>query len=152
MAEFRYGPVELYLVGFEGESPDPAFISALTDQVAGGTLRILDFVIVSRSEDGDLTIVEVGEDVGLDQLEMAAIGIASEEDIAELAVLVPPGSSAAVVALELAFVRDLASKLAATGGAVLSVERIPAPVVNALVEAIEELEDEIIEEELEEGE
>ena len=50
----------------------------------------------------------------------------------------PAGGSAAVVALELVYARKLASALAASGGVVLSAERIPAPVVNALVDAIEE--------------
>ena len=42
------------------------------------------------------------------------------------------------MALELVYARKLAGALAASGGVVLSSERIPAPIVNALVDAIEE--------------
>lgn len=140
MADFQYGPVELYLVGFEGDRPAPEVIEALTAQLEGGLVRLLDFVIVSRSDDGEVTVTEVDDESGdLDfgDIEFGAAGIAGEEDIEELAELIEPGTSAAVVALELVYARELASKLAASGGAVLSSERIPAPVVNAIVDAVD---------------
>jgi uncharacterized membrane protein len=138
MAEFRYGPVELYLVGFEGERPDPAVVQALVDLLDGGLMRLLDFVIISKSEDGDVEVVEVEDEAelyGLGDVELAEIGIAGEEDIAELAELVPPGGSAALVALEMVYARTLAEKVAASGAVVLSAERIPAPIVNAVLDA-----------------
>lgn len=140
MADFRYGPVELYLVGFEGDRPAPAVMQALTDQLSTGLVRLLDFVIISRSADGDVTVTEVedeSDEYGLGDVELGALGITGDDDIEELAALVEPGTSAAVVALELAYARELASKLAASGGVVLSSERIPAPVVNAIADAIE---------------
>lgn len=131
MATFEYGPVELYLVGFEGEAPSAGTLEALAELVESGLIRVLDFVVVSKAEDGDLTIIEIeDEDFPLDLHE---VGIAAEEDIAELAVLVPPGSSAAIVAMELVYARRLASSLAASGAVVLSAERIPAHVVNEVL-------------------
>jgi len=136
MADFRYGPVELYLVGFEGEAPDPGVIEALRDLVDGGLVRVLDFLIVSKSESGQVTIAEVeDEDFALDLHE---IGIAGDEDVDELAQLVPPGGSAAVVALELVYARALAERIAASGAVVLSAERIPAPIVNAVIDLANE--------------
>lgn len=138
MTEFRYGPVELYLVGFEGERPDPGVTAALVDLVGSGLVRLLDFVLVSKSDDGAIDIVEVENEVdlyGLGDIELAELGIASEEDIAELAELVPPGGSAVVVALEMTYARELASRVAASGAVVLSAERIPAPIVNAVLDA-----------------
>lgn len=132
MAEFRYGPVELYLVGFEGETPDAGVLSALADLVEGGTLRVLDLVLVSKTADGDVTIAEF-EDEEL-ALELHEVGIASEEDILELAELVPPGASAILVALELLYARTLAERVSAAGAIVLSAERIPAPIVNAVMD------------------
>ncbi|GAA3921800.1 DUF6325 family protein [Microbacterium invictum] len=138
MADFRYGPVELYLVGFEGDRPAPEVMDALTAQLDSGTVRLLDFVIVARSADGEVTVTEIDEDeYGFGDVELGAVGIAGEDDIDELAELIEPGASAALIALELVFARELASKLAASGGVVLSSERIPAPVVNAIVDVIE---------------
>jgi uncharacterized membrane protein len=145
MVEFRYGPVEFYLVGFEGERPDQGVVDALADLVDRGFVRLLDFAIVSKSEDGDVTVVEVEEDddrFGFVDIELAATGIAGDEDIAEFAELIPPGDSAALVAVELTYQRELASRLAASGGVVLASDRVPAPVVNALMDALEDAEEE----------
>lgn len=141
MTEFRYGPVELYLVGFEGDRPSAATIAALGELLEGGLVRLLDLVIVSKSEGGDVEIIEIedrAEEYGLGDIELAEIGITGDEDIAELVELVDPGTSAAIVALELVYARRLAQKLAESGGVVLSAERIPAPVVNAVMELAEQ--------------
>lgn len=141
MTEFRYGPVELYLVGFDGDRPSPDTISALADLLEGGLVRLLDFVIVSKSESGDVEVIEIEdqpEEYGFGSIELAEIGITGEEDIAELVELVEPGSSAAIVALELLYARRLSDRLAASGGVVLSAERIPAPIVNAIMDLAEQ--------------
>lgn len=140
MADFRYGPVELFLVGFEGERPAPAVIDALSAKLETGAVRLIDFVIVSRDAEGELTVTEIEDDpdhFGLDGVELGAIGITGSEDIDELASLIEPGSSAALVAFELVYQRELATQLAASGAVVLSTERIPATVINALIDDLE---------------
>jgi uncharacterized membrane protein len=141
MAEFTFGPVELYLVGFEGERPSPGVIGALVDLVGQGIVRLLDFVIVAKSEDGEITVTEIdaeAEGYGLVDVEIVAAGIAGDEDIADVSELIPPGTSAALVALELVYARTLAEQVAQSGGVVLRSERIPAPIVNAVLAAAEE--------------
>ncbi|MAP64176.1 MAG: hypothetical protein CMH34_10645 [Microbacterium sp.] len=136
MPEFRYGPVELYLVGFEGERPDAGTMGALSDLLENGLMRLLDLVLISKSDDGDVTIAEIEADEFA--LELHEVGIAGEEDIAELAELVPPGGSALLVALELVYARELAERVSSSGAVVLSAERIPAPVVNAVMDLADE--------------
>jgi hypothetical protein len=141
MTDFRYGPVEFYLVGFEGEGPDPAALGALADLLESGLVRLLDFVVISKNAAGDIAVVEIEGDLdsyGFAGADLETFGLAGDEDIAEFADLIPPGASAALVALELAFARTLAENLAATGGVVLATQRIPAPVVNALVDFVED--------------
>ena len=108
MPAFRYGPVELYLVGVEGERPDAGTMAALSDLLESGLMRLLDLVLISKSDDGDITVTEVEADEFA--LELHEVGIAGEEDIAELAELVPPGGSALLVALELSYARELAER------------------------------------------
>ncbi|WP_345801050.1 DUF6325 family protein [Microbacterium sp. AZCO] len=148
MVDFRYGPVELFLLGLEDERPDPQLLAELAQLVDGGVLRVLDFVVISKSESGDVSIVEIEDDSDdYAALDLVLSGITGEEDIAQLAELVPAGGSAAIVALELLYARRLAGALAASGGVVLTSERIPAPVVNALVDIVEEVAaEEILEE------
>lgn len=141
MPSFAYGPVELYLVGLEDQRPAPGVVEALAEVLEAGLVRLLDLVLISRDEDGDLTIIEIEEDAddyGFTGVELAAFGIVGDDDIDELAELVAPGTAAVLVALELAWARRLSERLATSGGELLSVERIPAPVVNALVDTIGE--------------
>ncbi len=141
MAQFTFGPVEFYLVGLAEDRPSPAIMAALNELIEAGTVRLLDFVLISKSGDGEVTLTETQENAGeygLEGVEFGAAGLAGDEDVEELAALVEPGTSAAVVVLELAWAKKLAEKLAAAGGEVLSVERIPAPIVNALVDSVDE--------------
>ncbi|KTR74595.1 hypothetical protein NS234_18705 [Microbacterium oxydans] len=115
-------------------------ISSGNLQLEGGLIRLLDFVIISKDADGTVTAIEIEdqtEEYGFGGIELAAAGIAGEEDIAELAELVEPGASAAVVAFELLYARRLAETVAASGAVVLSAERIPAAIVNAVLETAE---------------
>ena len=141
MNDFRFGPAEFYLVGFEGARPDPATFRALTDLVDSGVVRLLDFVVLSKSATGAVEIVELDADdgsLGLDDFAPIAAGLAGEEDVEALAGALEPGQSAAVVVLELAFARTLAQNLAAAGGQVLRSERVPAPVVNAMMDILDQ--------------
>ena len=141
MNDFRFGPAEFYLVGFEGERPDPTTFRALTDLVDSGVVRLLDFVLLSKSTSGEVEIVELdaeGESLGFDDFEPIAAGLAGEEDVEALADALAPGQSAAVVVLELAFARLLAQSLADAGGQVLRSERVPAPVVNAMMDILDQ--------------
>ncbi|AZS47576.1 DUF6325 family protein [Microbacterium oxydans] len=141
MNDFRFGPAEVYLVGFEGQRPDPATFRALTELVDSGVVRLLDFVVLAKSATGEVEIVELDDEDGkldLDGFEPIAAGLAGEEDVEALAAALAPGQSAALVVLELAFARTLAQKLAAAGGQVLRSERVPAPVVNAVMDILDQ--------------
>ncbi len=142
MAEFEYGPVELYLVGFEGDRMDEGTLDAIRELVEGGEIRLIDLLVISREDDGSVLITdydEISDEYGFEDIELAAIGLVAEEDAQEFAQGIPPGTSGALLAIELLWAKNLASKFAASGGIVLQTERIPAPVVNAaLAEAEEE--------------
>ncbi|GAB3575317.1 DUF1269 domain-containing protein [Leifsonia lichenia] len=142
MTEFEYGPAEFIVAQFEGERPTPGVIQAIVDLVGTGTVRLLDLLFVSRSLDGDVEIVEfedAGDEYGLTEITLEASGIAGSEDVDDIADLIDPGTSGAILVLEHTWAKDLASKFFAAGGSVVHAERIPAPVVNAvLAEASEE--------------
>lgn len=139
MAQFTFGPVEFYLVRLREGRPSPTVVAALVDLIDSGVVRLLDLLIIERSPDGIVTVTDVEEEpehFGFGDVEFAAIGLAGDEDVEELADLVEPGTTAGLVVFELAWARRLAEKVAAAGDEVLSVERIPAPVVNALIDAV----------------
>jgi hypothetical protein len=142
MTEFEYGPVDLYLVGFEGDRPGPGVLEAIAELIEGGEIRLLDLLIISRSNDGEVSVVEfddVSDEYGFGTVELEAVGLVADDDALELAQGIPPGMSGALLAVELLWAKRLASRFAESGGMVLQTERIPAPVVNAaLAEAEEE--------------
>lgn len=133
MTTFTLGPVEFYLISLADSQPAEAVIDELRDVVTTGTVQLLDLVVISKSDAGDVTVTEIEADVDL-----GAPGLAGDDDIAEFAAVIEPGTTAALVALELTWAKRIAEKLAAAGSEVIGVERIPAPVVNALLESIED--------------
>ncbi|MBX0298494.1 hypothetical protein K2F54_00730 [Cryobacterium sp. 1639] len=138
MVDFKYGPVEILLISFDGDRPGPALADALRELIREKTITLLDLLFVSRSMDGDLRIVEADdlpEKAQLPELNLGELGLAGMDDVEELAAELLPGTSAAVLVVELAWARNFASVLAASGGAVLYQERIPAAVVNEVLEA-----------------
>ena len=138
MVEFRYGPVEILLISFDGDRPGAALGRALRELVEEKTITLFDLLFVARDADGDLRIVEADDlpqKAELPDLQLGELGLAGLDDVEELAAELPPGTSAAVLVVELAWARNFASVLAASGGAVLHQERIPAAVVNEVLEA-----------------
>ena len=137
-AEFKYGPVEIFLIGFDGAHPGPDVLDAILELVQSGSVRLLDLLFVSRSRDGDLTVMELEEiedKYGLEGLEVIELGLAGEEDVDDLAGAIPPDTSAALLVIEHLWVREFADTLYRAGGRVLLTERIPAPVINEVVTA-----------------
>ena len=136
MADFEYGPVEIFLIGFDGERPGPDVVNAIVDVVQSGAVRLLDLLFVTKSfETGDVIVLEldeVADEYGLPEFEVLEIGIAGEEDVADFGADLAPGTSAALLVVEHAWAREFAEALFNAGGAVLRTERIPAPVVNEI--------------------
>ncbi|EGD53644.1 DUF6325 family protein [Gordonia neofelifaecis] len=132
-----FGPVELNVISLPGSAPSPELLAAVVQQVRSGVVRVLDFVVVTKAEGGEVVIEEIDlDESGVTDLnvEIVVPGLTSNDDLELLAADLAPGTSAAVVAFELVWARDLAAQVAADGCTVLASERIPAPVVNALVE------------------
>lgn len=127
------GPVELMVVSLAQGGPSPAVVDALSAQVQAGTVRVLDFVVVAKSDAGDVEVTEVELDaLGGAALDLAVPGLTGDEDIAILAENLPAGGTAAIVALELVWARDLGARLAAEGSEMIASERIPSSVVNEI--------------------
>jgi len=135
LAPVQYGPVELTVISLRDPVPSAAVLHALAAQVSEGVVRVLDFVVLSRSRTGAVSVAEIDLDgFALVGLELHAPGLAGDEDLTAIAERIPIGGFAAVVVLELLWASDLAEQLAHDGNAVIAAERIPASVVNAIAE------------------
>ncbi len=133
-----YGPVDLYLVGLPDGQPDQAALQALLDLVETDVLRLLDLVHISRSHDGEIAVTEVDDlspAYGVEAHQLGVSGLAGHDDIAAFAAAVPVGTAALLIAVELVYQRELSARTAQAGAVLLGHERIPAQVVNALMDS-----------------
>ncbi|WP_223692562.1 DUF6325 family protein [Leifsonia poae] len=142
MTDFEYGPAEFIVAQFDSDRPSPGVVQAILDLLDTGTVRLLDLLFVSRAPSGEVTLLEfddVGDEYGLAGVTLEASGLAGAEDVDDITELIDPGTSGAILVLEHTWAKNLANRFFAAGGSVVHAERIPAPVVNAvLTEAAEE--------------
>lgn len=140
-----FGPVDLYAIGFPQERVPEAVRDELVRLVAGDAVRIVDLVVVRRSLDGVVTVVEfedLGDELLLTGVELVGSGLTGDEDLAEIGEQVPPGGSALVAVVEQVWARGVVAAAREAGAVVLAADRIPAEVVNALAELSELAEEE----------
>lgn len=138
-----YGPVEFVVVEFPGGRVDASFAPALRRQVERGVIRIVDLLFVAKDESGTVRSFELSElesdtEYGaFDDVVQAIDGLISPKDVDAIAAELRPGSTAMFVIFEHVWMRELRAAVTATGGRVVYGERIPGPVVDAVVAATE---------------
>lgn len=136
------GPVDYLVVEF------PADRSSFTGEMAGelaslvesGTIRVLDLLILNKTEDGtvealeidDLDEDEAGELIGL-ETEIAEVLAA--EDVVHLAEAMENGSTAGVLVWENSWAAPFASATRRAGGQLIATGRIPIQAIAASIEA-----------------
>ena len=141
MEDLDYGPVELVLAAFDGKDPNSGVLDALADLADAGTIRLIDLVHVARDVDGTVTFAEIDDSgIGIGAIDLAAAGLASDDDVGELGSRLAPGTSALLLVVELLWAKKLASRLVEADGFVVDWVRIPAPVVNLVAAEAAEIE------------
>jgi uncharacterized membrane protein len=126
-------PVEWTLIGFEDGEFKGEVLEELTRLEAAGIIRVLDIVVVRKSEAGDIELLKVGavEDGGpLSAFSAAMAGLFTDEDIMEAAETLPPGAAAGLLAIEDTWARGLQEAIGRAGGRMMGHERIPWEIVD----------------------
>jgi Family of unknown function (DUF6325) len=140
------GPVQVLVVGFD----QPTFSGEVLAEFArlrdAGIVRLVDLLVVSRTEDGALETVEVSEGVASELGALAAEVLAqpegadAEADVAEidsasswsLADAIPIGSTAAVALIEHLWAVPLSAAIQQAGGTLLEETWLAPPDVELL--------------------
>ena len=137
----QLGPVDYLVVGFPAGKAD--FSGAMADELKklmdGGTIRVLDLVIVTKAEDGTVEAAELRDhdesEVGeLRSLEAELSLLLASEDVERVGADLEPGSTAAVLVWENTWAGPLASAIRHSGGELLANGRIPTQAIIAAVE------------------
>jgi hypothetical protein len=105
-------------------------VPALAELVGSASIRILDLVVVSRDDDGAVTVREfeaVESIAALAEVEGEVGGMLSERDVALAATALRPGTTGIVVVTEDRWAESLSAAAQRAGGQIIGGERIPPP-------------------------
>ncbi|MCA1005614.1 DUF6325 family protein [Rhodococcus hoagii] len=130
------GPVELVILTFPGTTADPATVAALQDVVHRGYVTIVDLVYIAKDAAGNITEIDVDEDLtdaGLAALAIEAQDLISDDDLDVVRESLEPGTSAAIIVYEESWARRIATAARAAGGEVALHVQIPRDAVVSAV-------------------
>jgi dihydroorotase-like cyclic amidohydrolase len=138
------GPVDYLLIEWPGRQPTGEAAPILFDLVERGIIRVLDLAFIAKAEDGSvagLEIADLGQEVEeLKIFEGASSGLLTDDDTAEAAQALEPGTSAALLVFENRWAAPLASALRRSGAQLAASGRIPVQAILAALDAAEEAE------------
>ena len=142
MTEQDVGPIDYLVVEFPGGNLKGEAFGALIDLVEAGTVRILDLAVAMVGENGEFTAMEITDLDGDGTLDLAVFegvssGLLDEDDLAQSAALVEPGSGIAMLVYENTWAGPFVSALRSINAEVIASGRIPADEVIAALDALE---------------
>jgi hypothetical protein len=141
----QLGPVDFVIVEFPAGKSDftGEMAEELVKLVDAGIIRLIDVLVLTKDENGDIDAVELEDldDLGeLARLEAELAELLAEEDVVNLAAAMEPGSVAGVVVYENLWAAPFASAARRAGGQLIADGRIPMQAIIASLEADAELE------------
>jgi hypothetical protein len=136
------GPIDYVVIEFPAGKAD--FSGAMAEQlkalVEAGTVRVLDLLIITKDESGEVDAFELHEfendDVGaLRELGAEYAQLLSEEDVGHIAAALEPGTVAAALVWDNAWAAPFAASVRHSGGQLVASGRIAMQAIIAAAEA-----------------
>ena len=135
------GPIDYVLIEWADSEPTGEAVPIVLDLVDRGIIRVLDFALFAKNEDGDVAAIDFGElpehAAALEEFRGASSGVLADEDLAEAAAAISPGALAALIVYENSWAIPFVTAARNSGGDVIASARIPAADVLAALEALE---------------
>ena len=137
------GPIDYVLLEFPDQEPTGETAAALMDLVDAGIVRMYDIVAIRKAADGSVSGFEV-TDLTSDgagsfaTFAGARSGLLGDEDIAEAASAMEPGTIAVLLIYENAWAAPFVAAAWRAGGQVIASARIPAQDVMDALAALED--------------
>ena len=138
--------IEILSLAFPGNRFTGRILPELARLVDGGTITIIDGLLIGVDGDGAVSFTEFDE-LGADSeaAQLAELAdrfdeLISADDVSEIAAGLEPNSSAAVLVFEHSWMTPLREAVADSGGVLLDSVRVPGPVVDEVVAALAGLE------------
>lgn len=128
------GPMELAVLEFADPAYDGSMASALSDLVERQIVAIVDLLILRKSSEGEVEVVELAdaESAVGDQfadLDGDVMWLLSDRDVAAVADHLEPGSTGVVVVWENVWARQMREAIARSGGRLVVHDRLDTEAV-----------------------
>ena len=134
------GPVDYVVVEFPAGASN--FTGEMTEElvrlVGAGIIRVIDVLILTKSDDGTVDAIELSEvpELGdLQAIEAQLAELLAADDVENLAAAMEPGSTAGVLIWENLWAAPFASAARRSGGQLIATGRIPIQAIIASIEA-----------------
>ena len=132
------GPVEYIAIAFPGNKFSGEIIPAIKNLQDSGTIKVLDLVIITKDEEGNVAAIELADATPEQGAALAALGVENknllgEEDFEEIGGALDPNSTAALMIWENVWAATFAESLRNADGILIANGRIPAPVIEDLM-------------------
>jgi len=134
------GPVDYIVIEWPGKQPTGEVAPLIVELADRGIIRILDVAFLVKDVDGQIAAVEAGdfnEDGDFAEFDGAGTGLLGEDDLAEAAAALNPGTSAAVLVWENRWAAPIATGLRRSGAQLVASGRIPIQALLASLDAAE---------------
>jgi hypothetical protein len=131
------GPVDYLIVEFPGNHPTGEGLSEIVDLVDRDIIRVLDLVFIKKDLDGVTTVLNLDElELDLSVFDGAPSGLTAQDDVAQAAAVLEPGTSAALLIYENAWAAPFVAAMRRGEAQVVASGRIPvADVLEAIASA-----------------
>lgn len=127
----QLGPVEFALLEFTAATFDGSIAGALADIVDRKVVSILDLLLVRKTAEGDLAVIEL-KDAGIeitasfDEVEGQVMWLLSDADIQAAATSLAPDSTGLLVVWENTWARDFREAVIRSGGRLVIHDQLDA--------------------------
>jgi hypothetical protein len=111
-----FGPLQVLVVNFDEANFSGAIEAEMARLEEAGTLRVLDILVVAKSEDGEIEVVRSRGDIARTLLGEKGPGRDLSADELAIADSIEPGGAAAIAVLEHLWAISLREAIAGAGG------------------------------------
>lgn len=137
-----HGPIDFLLIEFTGDRLTGAAADALLDLVDRGIVRVYDLLAVRKDDDGgfsgiELTDLSADTVGGFTAFSGARSGLLGDDDVAQAAQAMKPGTVAVLIVYENAWAVPFVAAAHEAGGQLIASARIPAQDVMDALDALD---------------
>ncbi|TMK85630.1 MAG: hypothetical protein E6G44_06395 [Actinobacteria bacterium] len=131
------GPLELVVLGFEGDSFKGHIAAELDKVVKRDIINLVDLVFVRKDREGEVTVSEIQDLRDTDAKRYAGIvgdvmGLLTDEDLSKVGDELEPATAAAVILFEHTWAVGLKEAIEEAGGSVIARKRISQEALDEL--------------------